>query len=279
MRLGNVARDGGSRLCLRVDDETVLDAPGSIEDVLADPPTALAALAALARTAPAADHRPLADVVLAAPVPRPSKVIGVGLNYRDHADEAGEAVPEFPPIFAKFPNSVTGPTAVIRLPERSAQVDWECELGVVIGRRTSRVTPADALGAVLGYLAVNDVSARDVQHLTSQWTLGKSFDTFAPTGPFLVTADEIPDPQALEIMTRVNGDEMQHSNTKHMLFGVADLISELSHYMTLLPGDIIATGTPAGIGGAQVPPRFLAAGDVVEVEVEGIGMLRNPVGR
>jgi 2-keto-4-pentenoate hydratase/2-oxohepta-3-ene-1,7-dioic acid hydratase in catechol pathway len=123
------------------------------------------------------------------------------------------------------------------------------------------------------------VSARDVQHLTSQWTIGKSFDTFAPTGPFLVTADEIPDPQALEIMTRVNGDEMQHSNTKHMLFGVADLISELSHYMTLLPGDIIATGTPAGIGGAQDPPRFLAAGDVVEVEIEGIGMLRNPVGR
>jgi 2-keto-4-pentenoate hydratase/2-oxohepta-3-ene-1,7-dioic acid hydratase in catechol pathway len=279
MRLGNVARDGGSRLCLRVDDETVLDAPGSIEDVLADPPAALAALAALARTAPAADHRRLADVVLAAPVPRPSKVIGVGLNYRDHAEEAGEAVPEFPPIFAKFPNSVTGPTAVIRLPERSTQVDWECELGVVIGRRTSRVAPADALGAVLGYLAVNDVSARDVQHLTSQWTIGKSFDTFAPTGPFLVTADEIPDPQSLEIMTRVNGDEMQHSNTKHMLFGVADLISELSHYMTLLPGDIIATGTPAGIGGAQDPPRFLAAGDVVEVEVEHIGILRNPVGR
>jgi acylpyruvate hydrolase len=286
MRLGNVARTDGPRLCLLVDDDMVLDvvaadpgAPGSIEAVLADPPAAVAALAALARTAPPAALTPLAEVELAAPVPHPSKVIGVGLNYRDHAEEAGEAVPDFPPVFAKFPNAVAGPTAVIRLPGRSTQVDYEGELAVVIGRRTSRVARPDALGAVLGYMALNDVSARDVQHMTSQWTLGKSFDTFAPTGPFLVTADEIADPQGLEIITRVNGAEVQHSNTKFMLFDVAELISELSHYMTLMPGDIIATGTPAGIGGAQDPPRFLGEGDVVEVDVEGLGVLRNPVGR
>jgi 2-keto-4-pentenoate hydratase/2-oxohepta-3-ene-1,7-dioic acid hydratase in catechol pathway len=234
-------------------------------------------LAALAENAPETARIQLDQVRLAAPVPTPSKIIGIGLNYRDHAAETGQELPTRPTVFAKFPNALTGPYDPIVLPAESNAVDYEGELGVVIGRRARFVPAGEALSYVGGYLAVNDVSARDVQNWTSQWSLGKSFDTFAPVGPFLVTAAEVPDPQNLEIETRVNGVTMQHSNTSNMVFTVAALISQLSAVMTLEPGDIIATGTPGGIGGAQNPPLFLKDGDIVEVEIERLGCLRNPV--
>ena len=262
----------------------VVSGPGVLVDLtVADPPlpadlgTLLAEeragrLAAMAASAPGT-----ARVRLAAPVPKPSKIIGIGLNYRDHAAETGQELPVKPTVFAKFPNTLTGPYDPIVLPALSNSVDYECELGVVIGRRAQSVPEDEALSYVGGYLAVNDVSARDVQGWTSQWTLGKSFDTFAPAGPFLVTAADVPDPQNLQIETRVNGVTVQHSSTANMVFSVAALVSQLSAVMTLEPGDIIATGTPGGIGAAQDPPRFLRDGDIVEVEIERLGCLRNPV--
>jgi 2-keto-4-pentenoate hydratase/2-oxohepta-3-ene-1,7-dioic acid hydratase in catechol pathway len=284
VRLGNAVIGGAVRFCICLDDETLLDvavadacAPSTMAAVLADPATALAALAAIAKRAPTEGRRSLAGVDLSAPIARPGKIIGIGLNYRDHAEETGQAVPDFPTVFAKFPTSISGAGQPIQLPARSAMVDYEGELGVVVGQRIRSVREDDALASVLGYVAFNDVSARDVQNRTSQWTLGKSFDTFAPTGPFLVTADQIDDPQALDIATRLNGVEVQRSNTKHMIFGVATLIALLSDIMTLEPGDIIATGTPSGIGAARNPPRFLTDGDVVEIDIERIGILRNRV--
>jgi acylpyruvate hydrolase len=284
VRLGNAWIGGTNRFCIGLDDETLLDVaaaeargPRDMDAVLADPVAALDELRAIAKRAPADARRSLAGVDLSAPIPRPGKIIGIGLNYRDHAEETGQAVPDFPTVFAKFSTSISGAGQPIQLPTTSTKVDYEGELGVVIGQRIRSVKETDALVSVLGYLAVNDVSARDVQNRTSQWTLGKSFDTFAPTGPFLVTADEIEDPQTLDIATRLNGVEVQRSNTKHMIFGVATLVSLLSEVMTLEPGDIIATGTPSGIGAAQNPPRFLTEGDVVEIDVERIGILRNRV--
>src|ERR1700749_1894475 len=234
-------------------------------------------LAALATGAPETARVPLEDVRLTAPVAPPSKIICIGLNYRDHAAETGQDLPTKPTVFAKFPTTLTGPYDPIVLPALSQAVDYEGELGVVIGRQARFVAEDEALSYVGGYLCFNDVSARDVQTGPSQWTLGKSFDTFAPVGPYLVTAADVPDPQDLEIETRVNGVTVQHSNTANMVFTVAALVSQLSAVMTLEPGDIIATGTPGGIGGAQNPPRFLKDGDVVEVEIERLGCLRNPV--
>jgi 2-keto-4-pentenoate hydratase/2-oxohepta-3-ene-1,7-dioic acid hydratase in catechol pathway len=251
------------------------DGPGALGILLAE--ERAGRLAGLAADAPEAARVRLEEVRLAAPVPRPSKIIGIGLNYRDHAAETGQELPAKPTVFAKFPTTLTGPYDPIVLPALSNSVDYEGELGVVIGRQARFVSEDEALSYVGGYLAVNDVSARDVQGWTSQWTLGKSFDTFAPAGPFLVTAAEVPDPQNLEIETRVNGVVMQHSNTANMVFTVAALVSQLSAVMTLEPGDIIATGTPSGVGAAQDPPRFLRDGDVVEVEIERLGCLRNPV--
>jgi 2-keto-4-pentenoate hydratase/2-oxohepta-3-ene-1,7-dioic acid hydratase in catechol pathway len=267
----------------------VVSGPGTLVDLTAaDPPLPAdlggllaeeraGRLAALATSAPETARVRLEEVRLAAPVPRPSKIIGIGLNYRDHAAETGQELPTRPTVFAKFPNSLSGPYDPIVLPALSQAVDYEGELGVVIGRQARFVGEDEALSYVGGYLCVNDVSARDVQNWTSQWSLGKSFDTFAPVGPFLVTAADVPDPQDLEIETRVNGVTVQHSSTANMVFTVAALVSQLSAVMTLEPGDIIATGTPGGIGGAQNPPLFLKDGDVVEVEIERLGGLRNPV--
>jgi 2-keto-4-pentenoate hydratase/2-oxohepta-3-ene-1,7-dioic acid hydratase in catechol pathway len=220
---------------------------------------------------------PLGSVRLLAPVPRPTKVICIGLNYRDHAEEAGLPLPEVPILFPKFANSVIGPGAPIVLPPETAEPDYEAELGVVIGRTARRVEEADALSYVAGYTCMNDVSARDLQNRTSQWMLGKAIDTFLPCGPWLVTADELPDPQALAIGLRLNGRELQSSSTAQMVFGVAELVASISRTMTLEPGDLIATGTPPGVGFARTPPVWLADGDVVEVEIEGIGTLTNPV--
>src|ERR1700744_2514760 len=249
--------------------------PGDLGAVLAGEQAGR--LAALAENAPETSRIQLDQVRLTAPVAPPSKIICIGLNYRDHAAETGQDLPTKPTVFAKFPTTLTGPYDPIVLPALSDAVDYEGELGVVIGRRARNVSEDEALSYVGGYLCVNDVSARDVQNWTSQWTLGKNFDTFAPAGPFLVTAAEVPDPQALDIETRVNGVGMQHSNPANMVFTVAALISQLSAVMTLEPGDIIATGTPGGIGGAQKPPLFLKDGDIVEVEIERLGCLRNPV--
>ncbi len=220
---------------------------------------------------------PLDRVRLRAPVPRPGKVIGVGLNYRDHAAESGQPIPETPILFAKFANSVIGPGEPIRVPPQTTQADYEAELGVVIGRRARRVPASRALEHVAGYTCVNDVSARDLQFLSSQWTAGKAIDTFLPCGPWLVTPEEIPDPQDLAISLRLNGEAMQASRTSQMVFGVAELIAWISRTTTLEPGDLIATGTPPGVGFARTPPVWLADGDVVTVEIERIGALTNPV--
>jgi 5-carboxymethyl-2-hydroxymuconate isomerase len=214
---------------------------------------------------------------LAAPL-QPGKIVGIGLNYLDHIRESKLPQPSQPLVFAKFPSSVTGPNDPIVVDvELTAQVDWEVELGVVVGRRMRRVAVGAALDYVFGYTVCNDVSARDVQFSESQWTRGKSFDTFCPLGPVVVTADEIPDPQVLALGTRVNGELMQDSSTGQMLFGVAELLAFCSRAFTLEPGDLIMTGTPWGCGYFMDPPRGLEIGDVVECEVERIGVLRNAV--
>jgi 2-keto-4-pentenoate hydratase/2-oxohepta-3-ene-1,7-dioic acid hydratase in catechol pathway len=219
----------------------------------------------------------LDGVRLLAPVPRPGKVIGIGLNYRDHAAESGQPIPTAPILFPKYANSVIGPGAPIVIPPETREPDYEAELGVVIGRTASRVPEADALSFVAGYTCMNDVSARDLQFQSSQWMLGKAIDTFLPCGPWLVTADEIPDPQALAIRLTLNGEVMQSSSTAQMVFGVAELVAFVSRTTTLDPGDLIATGTPPGVGFARKPPVWLKDGDVVSVEVEAIGALTNPV--
>lgn len=219
---------------------------------------------------------PSVDGLLGPPIPDPDKIICLGLNYRRHAEEAGLPLPEVPSLFAKYRNSLTGPTSPIVLPGMSEQIDYEAELAVVIGKHCRNITSAQALEYVAGYMAFNDVSARDLQFRTGQWLAGKALDTFAPCGPALVI-NEIADPQSLEICTRLNGQTLQQANTNDMAFSVAETLAFISQLMTLEPGDVIATGTPEGVGFKRNPPVFLRHGDVVEVEIEGIGTLRNPV--
>jgi acylpyruvate hydrolase len=218
---------------------------------------------------------PVAGTQLVAPVPSPGKIICIGLNYRDHAGEAGLPIPAEPVVFAKLGNTINGPYSPIPMPSATEQIDYEGELGVVLGKTCKGVKEADALDYVAGYLAVNDVSARDVQHRNGQWVLGKSPDGFAPMGPALVTADEVGDPQQLDVRTRVGDEVLQSSNTREMIFPVARLISFISEFVTLEPGDVIATGTPSGVGGAQDPPRWLRPGETVRVEISGLGALAN----
>jgi acylpyruvate hydrolase len=222
---------------------------------------------------------PLDEVRLLAPIPRPGKLLCIGLNYRDHATEINMKVPDRPLLFSKFPNTVVGPGAPVVLPKISDQVDFEAELAVVIGKTAKGVTESDAMEYVAGYTIVNDVSARDLQMKLGggQWVWGKTLDTFAPLGPTLVTRDEVPDPGSLNITFRLNGRTMQDSNTRNLIFGVPQLISFLSQGITLEPGDVIATGTPAGVGYNRTPPVYLKAGDVMSVEVERLGVLENPV--
>lgn len=226
---------------------------------------------------PASGSVALASATLLAPVPRPGKILCIGLNYKDHAAESGAEAPPTPVTFAKFANTVIGPSAPIRVPAITEQVDYEAELGVVIGRTARGVSREEALDCVLGYTCVNDVSARDLQFADGQWVRGKTLDTFCPMGPWIVTTDEISDPQALPIRCVVNGETLQDSSTAEMIFGVAEIIAFLSQAITLEPGDVIATGTPAGVGFARKPPVFLRPGDVVRVEIDGIGVLENPV--
>jgi 2-keto-4-pentenoate hydratase/2-oxohepta-3-ene-1,7-dioic acid hydratase in catechol pathway len=226
---------------------------------------------------PAGDRHDPATQKLAAPIPRPPKIICIGLNYRDHAIESNMPIPQTPTVFAKFPTAVIGPGQPIVLPKRSTQPDYEAEFAVVIGKR-GRYVPEDRWrDFVFGYTILNDVSARDYQMATSQWMIGKTFDTFAPIGPTVVTADEIEDPHKLGISLELSGEVMQSSNTCNLIFGVPKLIEYLSSVFTLEPGDIIATGTPSGVGFARKPPRYLKPGDECRVRIEGLGELHNPV--
>jgi 2-keto-4-pentenoate hydratase/2-oxohepta-3-ene-1,7-dioic acid hydratase in catechol pathway len=220
---------------------------------------------------------PSRDAYWFAPVPRPGKIVCVGLNYRDHAEESGLAVPATPVIFSKFSTCVIAPGEPVVIPATSEKVDYEAELAVVIGRHAKDVSADRAYDYVLGYTAFNDVTARDFQFGDGQWQRGKSCDTFAPMGQTIVTADEIPDPHTLRITMKVNGAVMQDSNTNQLIFRVPELIAFISASITLEPGDIIATGTPAGVGFARKPPVFLKPGDKMDVEIERIGGLGNPI--
>jgi 5-carboxymethyl-2-hydroxymuconate isomerase len=265
MRLCTFRDSAGTRLG-RVDGDAVVPLAG------AD------ASAALGGAAPAQDGDPLpiAGLDLASPLV-PGKIIGIGLNYRDHAAETGAALPTRPLLFAKLPTAVAGPADEIVIPAHTDELDYEGELAVVIGRRCRDVAEADALDAVFGYAVMDDVSARDRQREEPQWIRAKGGDTMAPWGPWITTADEVPDPQALRIRTWVNGDLRQDGTTADMVFTVAALIAFCSASFTLEPGDVITTGTPAGVGVARDPKAFLRPGDRVRVEIDGLGVLDNPV--
>jgi 2-keto-4-pentenoate hydratase/2-oxohepta-3-ene-1,7-dioic acid hydratase in catechol pathway len=226
----------------------------------------------------AKDHQhALNSVKLLAPIPRPRKLICVGLNYRDHAKETGSEIPSVPTIFNKFATAVIGPGANIVLPKVSKSPDYEAEFAFVIGSGGRHIAAEDWPKHVFGYTIVNDVTGRDYQRATTQWLMGKTFDTFAPMGPWIVTADEIPDPHALDIQLEIDGERLQNSNTRELIFKVPDLIAFLSSVFTLEPGDIVSTGTPAGVGVARKPQRFLRPGEEVVVKIPAIGELRNPV--
>lgn len=217
------------------------------------------------------------SVRLLAPIPRPPKLICIGLNYRDHAAESKMEIPKVPTIFAKFSNVVIGPGEPIVIPRGSENTDYEAEFAFVLGRGGRRISAARAMDHVYGYTIVHDVSERKYQMATSQWMMGKTFDSFAPMGPCLVSKDEIKDPHELDIWLEVNGERLQNSNTRELIFKIPELIEHLSSVVTLEPGDVVSTGTPAGVGFARKPPRLLRAGDEVVIGIDGLGELRNPV--
>jgi 2-keto-4-pentenoate hydratase/2-oxohepta-3-ene-1,7-dioic acid hydratase in catechol pathway len=285
MRLATVQTPHGPRAAAQVGDAFVdLHAtdpglPGSVRHLLAASPAVRAAAAEAARSSRAVRYA--ADTVkLLPPVPDPGKILCIGLNYRDHAIEGGKAIPAEPVLFGKFPNALAGPGDPIRLPRVAQKVDYEAELVIVVGKPGKHI-PNDrtAFEYVGGYTGGHDVSARDWQFRgeEKQWIIGKTFDTFAPIGPVVVTADELADPHRLQVQLRLNGQTLQNSNTKEFIFGVPHLLWFLSQVVTLEPGDLIFTGTPPGVGIARKPPILLKPGDIAEVEIEGIGVLRNPV--
>jgi 2-keto-4-pentenoate hydratase/2-oxohepta-3-ene-1,7-dioic acid hydratase in catechol pathway len=236
------------------------------------------AIAAGVQLAGDGERLPVDELHILAPLANPSKILAAGLNYADHARESGTPPPSVPMLFAKTTNTLIGPgDPIVFRAADTTQVDYEAELGVVIGRRARDVAEGEALDYVLGYTAANDVSARDAQFADGQWLRGKSFDTFAPVGPAIVTPDQFGDVQAVRVLCRLNGETLQDGTTKEMIFGVAELISYTSRFWTLEPGDLILTGTPHGVGFARTPPVYLTDGDVVEVEVDRIGVLTNPV--
>jgi 2-keto-4-pentenoate hydratase/2-oxohepta-3-ene-1,7-dioic acid hydratase in catechol pathway len=254
--------------------------PPTVRSLLEAGPEAVEATLANARRIFAATDEPTLDLdalEIGPPIPDPDKIICLGLNYADHAAESKMAIPPAPVLFAKYRNSLIGPYDTIVLPRVSEQVDYEAELAVVIGRVCKDVAEQEALNYVAGYTIMDDVSARDLQLRTSQWTAGKAIDTFAPMGPGIVPATEIPDPQDLLVSARVNGQLLQNASTKLMIFSIAQTIAFISSFMTLVPGDIISTGTPAGVGSQRNPPIYLKDGDVVEIEIERIGKIVNKV--
>ena len=250
------------------------------KDFLAAPAPVRAQAVARAQTLLGDEERlagRLPELRLGPPLPDPDKILGIGQNYAEHVAEMQGQRPEAPNLFAKFRNCLIGDGEAIRLPRASQQVDFEGELAVVIGSRCQQVSERQALAHVGGYSVLNDVSARDLQFRTGQYTMGKAADTFCPMGPGIVLAEEIPDPQRLRLGTYLNGERVQSGNTADMLFSVAEAISLISQVITLEPGDIIATGTPAGVGYTRNPPRFLTPGDLIEIEISGVGRLSNRV--
>jgi 2-keto-4-pentenoate hydratase/2-oxohepta-3-ene-1,7-dioic acid hydratase in catechol pathway len=284
MRLATIQTSAGPRAALFQDatyfdlHATDPDLPPSLRDLLAGGPAYLHA-AAVVPHSPKAVQYPAGGVKLLSPIPDPQKIICVGLNYRDHAAESGAPIPKEPVLFSKFATALVGDGDAIVLPPVSKEVDYEAELVLVVGKQGRHLTPATAPQHLAGYTIGHDVSARDWQLKKDgkQWLAGKTFDTFAPTGPLLVTADEVPDALNLGIRLRLNGQTMQESNTRQMIFTPADVLAYVSQVVTLLPGDLVFTGTPPGVGFVRKPPVFLKAGDVVEVEIDGLGVLRNSV--
>jgi 2-keto-4-pentenoate hydratase/2-oxohepta-3-ene-1,7-dioic acid hydratase in catechol pathway len=282
MRLLTHLVDGEERLAVAVDDRDAVDVvdllgggPWTMARLLSDPPGTLERLRRALDQGTGPAVKPIASLRLLTPV-RPAKIIAVGRNYREHAAEESAALPTAPLLFAKFPSSLVGDGAAIAWSSAlTAEVDYEAELAVVIGRRARNVPIDEALDHVLGYSCLNDVSARDLQVSDGQWTRAKSLDTFCPMGPWVVTADAIPDPGALRVRCRVNGEQRQDASTAELVHGVAELIAYCSRQFTLEPGDVIATGTPGGVGAFREPPLFLADGDTVEVEIERVGILTN----
>ncbi len=250
--------------CVRVEADEVVPLPGRLVDHLCRPPAQ-----------PTAPALPVDEADLGAPIPAPRMLVCLGLNYADHAKESGQALPETPLLFAKAPSCVIGPRVPIEMPPGEVQLDFEAELAVVVGRPARKVSADEAMDVVGGYACFNDVSERVAQLGDGQWFRGKSHDTFGPFGPFVVTPEDVVDPHDLGIRCRVNGELRQDSNTSQMVFSVAEIVSYCSHVLTLQPGDLIATGTPAGV--ALGDGRWLQPGDVVTVEIDGLGELTNPV--
>ncbi|MBO0766180.1 MAG: fumarylacetoacetate hydrolase family protein [Hyphomicrobiaceae bacterium] len=284
MKLMMFEKGNGTALGL-VEGTTVIDLaavdaslPRDLAGLIATGPGSLAKVKAAAAKAPASAKLALSSVKAALPIARPPKFVCVGLNYALHAKEGGHPIPTYPSFFLRVPTSLTAPGEPVIRPKVSVQLDYECELTIVIGKGGRHIPEARALEHVFGYTLFNDVSVRDFQRKTTQWTPGKNFDSTGPLGPWVVTADELPPgASGLRITTRVNGEVMQDSNTSDMIFPTANVVATLSEFMTLEPGDVIATGTPSGVAHARKPPAWMKAGDRVEVEVEGIGVLSNPI--
>ena len=275
MKLATFSADGHERIGVvkgeEIVDLTGEDVPSGMIDLIANWPKLEERVARIAKqTKP---RYRIKDVHLLAPVPRPQKILAIGLNYADHIAETGAATPEKQIWFSKLPNAVNGPYDPIEMPKASSAIDYEAELVIVIGKRCRHVAKEKAHEVIFGYAAGNDISVRDWQFHTAQWIVGKSFDTHAPFGPWIVTADEIGDPHALGIRCLVNGEIRQSSNTKNLVFNCFDQIAYLSQAMTLNPGDIVFTGTPGGVGQSMKPPKLLKAGDEVRVEIDKIGAL------
>jgi 2-keto-4-pentenoate hydratase/2-oxohepta-3-ene-1,7-dioic acid hydratase in catechol pathway len=276
MRLARVSKDGKTGLAAKIDGETKVVWDADLADL--DAQVAGGKMAAAGATAAAGDTVDDASLTFLPPVAKPPKIICLGLNYRDHAEESGLGIPEFPVLFGRFASSLIGHGAPIILPKVSEQLDWEAELVVVLSKGGKNIAEADALDHVAGYSVFNDASIRDYQLRTPQWTAGKNFDDTGAFGPWLVTPDEVPAGAAgLKIECRVNGEVMQSSNTGNLIFTVANTIHLLSTFMTLEAGDVIVMGTPGGVGVARDPQVWMKAGDVCEVEIEGIGLLKNTV--
>jgi len=279
MKFVTFERNGVPEPGVVIKDSIVSLRPAGFSDtlaVIAGGSEAMTTVKSLVETGGAAPQ-PLSNTRLLAPILRPPKIVCVGLNYRDHAIESNMEIPKVPTLFSKYATSVIGPGEAIVLPRASSKPDYEAEFAFVIGKGGRHIRAEDWQQHVFGYMNLNDVSARDFQMATSQWMIGKTFDTFAPTGPWLVTADEIQDPHNLDISLTINGEQLQHSNTSNLIFRIPDLIAYMSQAFTLEPGDVISTGTPSGVGFARKPPRWLTPGDDVIVRVEGLGELRNPV--
>lgn len=276
MRIARVTKDGSIGLAAKAGDKVTVAFSADLADL--DRHIAAGTLADAGAKAAAGEVVDEASLTFLPPLIRPSKIVCLGLNYRDHAEESGLGIPDFPVLFGRFPSSLIGHGAPIILPKVSSQLDWEAELVAVIAKGGKNIAEADALGHVAGYSVFNDASIRDYQLRTPQWTAGKNFDDTGAFGPWLVTPDELPAGAAgLKIECRLNGTVMQSSNTGNLIFDVAKTIALLSSFMTLEAGDVLVMGTPGGVGVARNPQVWMKAGDICEVEIEGVGLLRNPI--